>query len=637
MNAEKKTVSGVVVHSNRLGARALRAARLGGAFRHAWLIAAFASACSQQCTEDDEGEACGGGACDEHEHCDRNRAPEVCVCDAPYAGSECSQCATGYHTAAGSECEPDRVSCITDDCGPFAECLGTQCICGAGYTGNTCSSCADGYQDNDGDSICLPACGSSGVSCSQNETCQDESGIALCQCPDPSGVGCLACAPGYLRRPLDVACVPTCSAPDFACPSNSQCSDTDSGAECLCEPGYGGQACTHCDVGYSRNSLGDCSRPVPDDTLLLTVARTQLRSYLGALVRPDLSFTALVPIDGAVTDIAYAKEAQLLFALHQGELMTVNLSTGELAAAFQSEVELGSSLAVTPTASQIYAGSEAGILGVDLETSEIVVLTDTPVSSLALDPAGENLWAFTSAGNRLLVPLSGARPEEFGPIANAPPLSAPGQAVGSESGWTYLVGGRPETATEHLARFCRATANTLGFAAGGSVLVGGFAPDSAPRVDQVLSYDQTDPPLVLYGSAGTASETHTITVATAHQDAVVCIAVEREPLDVIVDRNAEFRLLVLVSETPALTLTVEEGFSGSVGSIHLRGATFAGPETAVSTYSNAQWQQRGLLTVDTFPARVFPTVGLVDWSTSVGSFRDLEMPEPSSALTAWGD
>jgi sialate O-acetylesterase len=55
--------------------------------------------------------------------------------------------------------------------------------------GAGCTTCASGFQDNDGDGLCAPACGSE--SCSDHGECDDNTGDAICTCrPDFTGEDC---------------------------------------------------------------------------------------------------------------------------------------------------------------------------------------------------------------------------------------------------------------------------------------------------------------------------------------------------------------------------------------------------------------------------------------------------------------
>lgn len=90
--------------------------------------------------------------CSGHGHCaqDPNATRLVCICDANYAGPDCSQCAAGYH-GQGGVCVPN-VACTPELCGQHGTCSDLDgypvCTCDEGYAteGNAfCSRCAPGY------------------------------------------------------------------------------------------------------------------------------------------------------------------------------------------------------------------------------------------------------------------------------------------------------------------------------------------------------------------------------------------------------------------------------------------------------------------------------------------------------------
>ncbi|MBZ0166857.1 MAG: serine hydrolase, partial [Candidatus Omnitrophica bacterium] len=100
------------------------------------------------------------GACAENED-----GELVCeCCSAGFSGTDCSQCAEGYHPAAPGgqiggdvndelvlniECVPDE-TCDSVDCGEHGECAvengSRTCVCQPGYTGDLCSACVPGLE-----------------------------------------------------------------------------------------------------------------------------------------------------------------------------------------------------------------------------------------------------------------------------------------------------------------------------------------------------------------------------------------------------------------------------------------------------------------------------------------------------------
>ena len=223
--------------------------------------------CSSNCTT--SGLNCGdNGACSDAD------GTASCVCDAGYAGADCSLCASGYQDNDGDGvC---TLNCATAglNCGANGVCIdasGTAlCGCETGYAGNGCALCAAGYQDNNSDGICLADCTTSGLNCGANGTCSDASGTAVCACATGyAGVDCDDCASGYQDNDNNGTCAEDCTTTVLNCGAHGSCTDISGAAACTCDAAYAGVTCGGCATGYQDNNgdgtcLASCSIAVLD-------------------------------------------------------------------------------------------------------------------------------------------------------------------------------------------------------------------------------------------------------------------------------------------------------------------------------------------------------------------------------------
>jgi Clostripain family/EGF-like domain len=105
-------------------------------------------------------------------------------------------------------------TCDDIDCGIHGECVesngNASCACEEGYDFETlCVECATGYQDNDSDGTCLPSCAMLNFDCSNNGSCVDASGVAVCDCDegftdDGSGNCIISTAGDSCDNPIDL-------------------------------------------------------------------------------------------------------------------------------------------------------------------------------------------------------------------------------------------------------------------------------------------------------------------------------------------------------------------------------------------------------------------------------------------------
>ena len=188
-----------------------------------------------------------------------------CVCDEDHAGATCTDCQEDLQDNDGDgECAPTCGSAGLA-CGPHGTCSdadGTAgCECAAGYAGDDCSACAAGLQDNDGDGDCQPACSTANVGCGDHGSCDDTSGVALCDCAEGyTGDDCSTCDPGMQDRDGDGVCHPSCKAANLVCGDHGACDDASGVAVCSCEPAYAGAQCETCASGMQDNDDdGECA------------------------------------------------------------------------------------------------------------------------------------------------------------------------------------------------------------------------------------------------------------------------------------------------------------------------------------------------------------------------------------------
>jgi hypothetical protein len=205
------------------------------------------------------------------------------VCDSPWTGDRCEQCAHDYELNRDNACIPKTCppnqyksnthgSCAPCQPAAHGKCQHDGYVCDPGWSGDTCTvplsdhflthghavpcktvpavrspgTCDDRYEG-----LCCDRCrqGRTGSECKLNvtEVCDTRRGTLLddasvCQCPAGwTGDACDRCAAGYFAR--DDTCVPhsACAHGVLSGPASST-----SNATCTCLPGWAGAICDRC-------------------------------------------------------------------------------------------------------------------------------------------------------------------------------------------------------------------------------------------------------------------------------------------------------------------------------------------------------------------------------------------------------
>ncbi len=214
-----------------------------------------------QQAEDPPVDACAAVTCAGHGTCDEVDA--TCACEEGYAGDDCSTCEVGFHRDATDACVVDA-SCATDDPCLNGACDDTggvlTCDCDPGWDGEDCRACAAGWHD-DGDGGCALDQECLGTSCSGDDAgaCDDTDGVVTCTCnPGYSGEHCATCDVGFHVDATGACVVDADCATDDPC-LHGACDDTGGVISCACEPGWDGVACDACDAGWHDDGNGGCA------------------------------------------------------------------------------------------------------------------------------------------------------------------------------------------------------------------------------------------------------------------------------------------------------------------------------------------------------------------------------------------
>uniref|UniRef100_A0A8D8TXE6 Neurogenic locus notch homolog protein 1 n=1 Tax=Cacopsylla melanoneura TaxID=428564 RepID=A0A8D8TXE6_9HEMI len=225
----------------------------------------------------------------------------LCECPPGYVSSGSGTCKpTPPITAVGctsdEQCPSDR-ACVTGrcispcHCAPDAECHlfnhKPVCSCPVGYVGNAELQCVRAGCRADSDCAgtqacvnrnCVAACAADGSSCGTSAECYGVAHRAVCECPPgTTGNANVACIQVECRADSD--CVPThacintkCRNPcaeSNPCTLPAECSVFNHRAECLCPPGYVGDARLGCEkINVGCRSDSEC----PSQTACINAA-----------------------------------------------------------------------------------------------------------------------------------------------------------------------------------------------------------------------------------------------------------------------------------------------------------------------------------------------------------------------------
>ena len=220
----------------------------------AWVLMALVTIFSAgACSSEDKQAPCDLIQCT-HGTCSEYRGLPSCQCDEGYAGVFCADCAEGYQDNDGDQiCTP---ACAQGEptCSGHGSCNDESgvpiCECDPAYTGTDCATCGVDHQDHDGDGTCLPACSLPDV-CGPQSICDDSSGQVICTCPPGyTGDDCSECESGFQDKDLDGSCLPDCASSELDCSGHGNCNDESGIAACLCEAAYAGPDCTACGVDH---------------------------------------------------------------------------------------------------------------------------------------------------------------------------------------------------------------------------------------------------------------------------------------------------------------------------------------------------------------------------------------------------
>jgi hypothetical protein len=208
-------------------------------------------------------------------------------CEPGYAGADCTHCAPGYHAADG-RCVVDE-SCQANSCPEHTTCSVIDreiaCQCLPAYAGSDCSECASGHHATEGDCAADETCEPD--TCPEHATCSIVGGEATCKCQvGYAAPNCTECASGYYAA--GGGCVPEETCSPAACPEHANCVVVNGRTECPCKPGWSGAQCTLCgDIGSESVAFESASGwPTAANTCStraeLSLSRLTLHSQQGA-------------------------------------------------------------------------------------------------------------------------------------------------------------------------------------------------------------------------------------------------------------------------------------------------------------------------------------------------------------------
>lgn len=607
-----------------------------------------------------------------------------CACPEGYAGLDCDVCEHGYQATgdAGTSCVPAPIDCTSDPtyCDPGGICVAVTsgsdyCKCSSGYTGAGCARCEPGYQDNDGDQTCEESCALSGLTCTAPHTeCSDASGTATCACSRGyEGAQCDQCATGFEDVKQDGTCVPvTCPAAQLDCGTHGRCYDQTKKPVCLCDIGYQGATCNKCASTHSPDGNGGCVFNMSHGTHLLAPAVDDvLGPVIAAVDLTSFGYTPVFALSSQLIGLAYDPADDRLFGLedgYPGAIVEVDTKTGAVTNLHSlSGYHSFHGLAWDKKRKLLYVHATIGagqyFLEYDPAADSFTQLGMSFVGSCGGGFDGETSWGYDPSGDRLLklagyisgwsgnsscrfnVDVASHTPSYVGPLVPPGMFIAPGVAQTSGNVATYVSGQLGSTPAEWATAYCRDAAKAMGVDTTGYKVVADGSYNGVPDGQNLTwTSSSSGPTLFAHASYGNSTATlNDVNLATTDPGDVACIFTYHEPLNIVVQASSRFRLLIVASSQPSVTLSVDSAFKPDPKVPQPIAAYVAsGPiDTSfnvplVKLYDSNQWSALGVGSAY-YNAKTYAqaVVGTVNWSSGALTTHDIDGITLTGGLTGY--
>jgi hypothetical protein len=190
-----------------------------------------------------------------------------------------------------------------------------------------------------------------------------------------------------------------------------------------------------------------------------------------------------------------------------------------------------------------------------------------------------------------------------------------------------------EEPVARLSRYCATARRAFGERA--ELVVEQYA---APSAEDTFSESGMDATVFLREFTGDADTPAAVHIATTHPESVACIVTAEQPVDVIVEAEARFRLLVIAGGADTIRLTTPYDFDEGASRIELLGAADDVDEPAgVTLHSAATWSDAGLQSYADFAPLLTSWIGPVHWESGAVTLVEVDGPGPGTGLADWGD